>query len=454
MVGLVLAIRALNQLPLITGCGDTISLLYTSGCLGDLVTTRIKPMRCPVAFGLAAALMFSPITAKADDPFASLDNLCGAALTNKDCLNMFGEFPEAIGGAIGILETFKSSMSGSTDCKNKLLVGTPPLSDALKYLNVPGIPGGTVPKIAQCSCDIVYSTASCSGEAQKALDTAENTIGNALSTLDSWFGLNTPSAPPEESHDQQKERYYKKIYSPMLDPMTFAPSEVFQTTTRQLTQQCTDDWYSVLWVSDTNSEICGPFYKRFVAELQPRWDAITAAQKAAAQAKADELQKAQDKITDNARKIAMSWAKIKHDVYSKQCHDVQCINDVTVLAFVYYGALASGMQSPNSSNTQVLSQTNAKFEPMFKQKVAEAENRVLVKQTDAKRKVATLLAPGAALLARTAKIKADLYAKLRLAGIKNPEQVLLRARYLRVRKIAFIRPSGNMAPADARPVQR
>ena len=86
----------------------------------------------------------------------------------------------------------------------------------------------------------------------------------------------------------------------------------------------------------------------------------------------------------------MSWAQIKHETYTKQCSDEQCINDVTVLVFVYYGALASGMQDPKSSNTQVLSQANAKFEPLFKQKVSEAHDRLTVRQGDSRRRAEAL----------------------------------------------------------------
>ena len=138
---------------------------------------------------------------------------------------------------------------------------------------------------------------------------------------------------------------------------------------------CVGDWFGASGVYDSQVEVCSPFYHKFQDQLDARQKLIANQAKAEAQAKADALQAVKDKYTDQARKYAMNWAQIKLNTYEGQCADTACRNDVGVLGFLYYGMIATGMQDINASNTAALVAANNKFDPLFKQKVAESQQR-------------------------------------------------------------------------------
>src|SRR5947209_2817071 len=114
--------------------------------------------------GYAALLLVMTATQIRADALDALDNACGAALANLDCLHIASSFPEALGGAVGVLEAIKSQMSGADDCRNKLSGNVPLVKEALKYIDLPGFPVG---ELMRCSCNVAYSQATCTGEIGK-----------------------------------------------------------------------------------------------------------------------------------------------------------------------------------------------------------------------------------------------------------------------------------------------
>ena len=384
-------------------------------------------------------VLFSNLSARADDIGSILDQACGAVVSNIGCSDVATGYPEALGGVIAAVGAAHGQFSSADDCDAKLSAGSSILASVSKYLDVPGLPFN---KLKECGCGIVFASGSCTGTVQKGLDD----IGKAVSDFFSALGLGGSTQPPDD-HEKDKSDYYKANYAPLLDQLINADGSAVADALRPVTQACVDDWWGVLWVSDANYEICGPFYHQFVNTLDARQkliaDQAAAEAKAKAdalQAKADALQAEKDKYTDQARKYAMNWAQIKLGTYMKQCTDTACRNDVGVLAFVYYGMIATGMQDPNSSNTAALSAANAKFDPLFKQKVAESSKRKLDLALLGLSQVKILTAP---LTVRAQKFDGALAvaeARLHKLGVKNPDQLLKNSRFSRYRILASARP--------------
>ena len=384
-------------------------------------------------------VLISNLSARADDIGSILDQACGAVVSNIGCSDVATAYPEALGGVIAAVGAAHGQFSSADDCDAKLSAGSSILASVSKYLDVPGLPFN---KLKQCGCGIVFASGSCTGTVQKGLDD----IGKAVSDFFSALGLGGSTQPPDD-HEKDKSDYYKANYAPLLDQLINADYPTVAGALRPVTQACVDDWWNVLWVSDLDYEICGPFYHQFMNTLTARQKLIAdqaaaeaQAKAEALQAKADALQAEKDKYTDQARKYAMNWAQIKLGTYMKQCTDTACRNDVGVLAFVYYGMIATGMQDPNASNTAALSAANAKFDPLFKQKVAESQQRKLTLNFAGLAQVKVLTAP---LVVRAQKFDgAFTVAKARLIqlGVKNPDQLLKNSRFSRFRNLASTRP--------------
>lgn len=398
------------------------------------------------AFAWVASLAFLALcsAARADSLTDTLNKSCGAALSNLDCSDVATGWPVALGGVIGALELVKGQMSGAEDCEAKLSGGNSVVAQASKYINVPGLP---VTEIRQCSCKIVYSTATCSGEVNKVIDA----LGSAAKDFFGLLGIGDYHQPPDD-HDRDKADYYNAHYEPLADKLVNASQDDFVGTMRGLTQACVDDWDAVIWVSDALHEVCSVFYKQLVAEVDARHKFV-ADQVAIEQ---DAWQKKQDAATDNARKIAMSWANIKRDTYVKQCRDIPCRNDVTALAFFYYGDIATGMQNLDNSNTKVLVAANAKFDPLFKEKVAASITREasLLKNDERQQlKLVALNAPHMRLY-RTA--LDQVRGRLLALGVRDPKRFLLNAYATRYAVRHSSRPGRVAAPMppvdEVRPV--
>ena len=377
-------------------------------------------------------VLISNLSARADDVGRILDQACGAVVSNIGCSDVATGYPEALGGVIAAVGAAHGQFSSADDCDAKLSAGSSILASVSKYLDVPGLPFN---KLKECGCGIVFASGSCTGTVQKGLDD----IGKAVSDFFSALGLGGSTQPPDD-HEKDKSDYYKANYAPLLDQLINTDGSRAADALRPVTQACVDDWWGVLWVSDANYEICGPFYHQFINTLAARQKLIADQAAAEAQAKADALQAIKDKYTDQARKYAMNWAQIKLGTYAKQCADTTCRNDVGVLAFVYYGMIATGMQDPNSSNTAALSAANAKFDPLFKQKVAESSKRKLDLVAAGLTQVKILTAP---LKVRAQKFDgawAVAEARLSKLGVKNPDQLLKNSRFSRFRILASARP--------------
>jgi len=365
----------------------------------------------------------------------TLDQFCGGALSSPGCLQTVATYPVETGALVAIIEAEKSQMANADDCQNKLSAGTALFSQIAPYVsNV----GGDVLQIVKASCIIAFSTKTCSGEAQKIAGAATDAVAWALHQLDSLLGLDdTPTGPTLE---QNLAEYWATVYQPMELPMIGVPESVYIQTASQLDKKCEAEW----WVTNEDEfAVCRlGFTKRFHTEvdaLRAQYQGYLKGQqdvaKAKLQAEQDKLQAAQDAATDNARKIAMSWARIKHDSYVQQCHDQTCINDVTATAFFYYGALATGMQKVNSSNTQVLASTNATFEPIFKGHIAKDDARQKSGLSRSKERITALLAPRLARLQHVQDVRAATRAKLVLLGVRNGDAVLRRAYWLRAHHV-------------------
>lgn len=377
-------------------------------------------------------VLISNLSARADDIGSILDQACGAVVSNIGCSDVATGYPEALGGVIAAVGAAHGQFSSADDCDAKLSAGSSILASVSKYLDVPGLPFN---KLKECGCGIVFASGSCTGTVQKGLDD----IGKAVSDFFSALGLGGSTQPPDD-HEKDKSDYYKANYAPLLDQLINADGSTVADALRPVTQACVDDWWGVLWVSDANYEICGPFYHQFINTLGARQKLIADQAAAEAQAKADALQAVKDQYTDQARKYAMNWAQIKLGTYAKQCADTACRNDVGVLAFVYYGMIATGMQDPNSSNTAALSAANAKFDPLFKQKVAESGKRKFDLALLGLTQVKVLTAP---LMVRAQKFDGALAvaeARLHKLGVKNPGQLLKNSRFSRFRNLASTRP--------------
>ena len=406
---------------------------------------RSAGLRSVLACTLAIAALLHVPQAHADSLTDTLNKSCGAALSNLDCSDVATGWPVALGGVIGALELVKGQMSGADDCEMKLSGGSSVVAQASQYINVPGVP---VSQIRQCSCKIVYSTATCSGEVNKVIDS----LGSIAKDFFGALGIGDYHQPPDD-HDRDKADYYNAHYEPLADRLVNASNDDFVTTMRAVTQDCVDDWDAVQWVSDALHEVCGVFYKTLMAEVDARHKFATDQ----AAIEQDAWQKKQDAVTDNARKIAMNWANIKRDTYQKQCRDIACRNDITALAFFYYGDIATGMQNQANSNTQVLIAANAKFEPLFKEKVAAsvARETALLKKDESRRtKLVSVNAPRMRLY-RTAMDQAE--SRLRALGVRDPKRFLVNAyatRYAVLHSSRAGRATGRVPSGDeVRPVE-
>ncbi len=388
-----------------------------------------------VLLGLAAAG-----SARAG-PLDTLDKFCGGALSSPGCVQTVAEFPLETGAVVAIIEAAKSHISSEADCKTKLGKGADLYNDVAPYLGTVGVDAS---KVLDCSCTIAFSTQTCSGEATKIANDAADAIGKALSALDSLLGLDVQS--DQTTYPQEEENYYRTVYHPLVPNLIGASPEEAEASAHTLYKQCVDDWFNT---DVYEVPLCLGFKKRFLGEisaLHNQYEAFLAGQKKAAadklQAQADKLraqkdaqQKAQDTATDYARKIAMSWAKIKVATYVPHCHDESCINGVTVVAFVYYGKLATGMQDLNSSNTQVLSAANAQFEPIFKEEISKDKQRWLAWLSASGLQLSVQMTSRSAHGQKVEAVRSAVRAKLMMLGVRNPDLVLKRAAILRARHI-------------------
>jgi len=404
-------------------------------------TKMAKLFRISVCLCVASWLAMS--TAYADDITTVLDQACGKIVSNLGCADVATAYPEALAGVTGAISAAHNQFSNADDCNTKLSAGNSILASVSSYFDIPGLP---FDKLRQCGCGIVYSPPSCSGPAQQALDE----IGQAAKDFFHYLGIDDYHQPPDD-HEKDKADYYHVNYEPLLDKMLYADDEAVHTALRDVDKACNDDWWSVPWVADTQVEICTPFYHKFQDQLAARQKLIADQAKAEAQAKADALQAVKDKYTDQARKYAMNWAQIKLGTYEKQCADSACRNEVGVLAFVYYGMIATGMQDINASNTAVLVAANSKFDPLFKQKVADSQKRKIQLNVTSMGEVKLLVAP---MMLRAQKFEAGYTkAKARLAklGVKNPDQTLRNAKFLLFKRLASM---GRLKYSPKTPLQQ
>jgi hypothetical protein len=406
-----------------------------------------RPAITALLLAIIATLAVSGIAVA--DPMDTLDQFCGGALSSPGCLQTVAAYPVETGALVAIIEVEKSKMASANDCQNKLSAGTAMFSEIAPYVSDVG---ADVSQIVKASCIIAFSTKTCSGEAQKIASAATDAVAWALHQLDSLLGLDdTPSGPTLE---QNLAEYWATVYEPMERPMIGVPDAVYIDTASQLDKKCMEEW----WVTNEDEfAVCRlGFTKRFHTEvdvLRAQYQAYLKGQQEVAQAKLqaekdklqaekDKLQAAQDATIVNARMIALSWARIKHDTYVKQCHDQACIDDVTATAFFYYGALASGMQKMSTSNTQVLTSTNAAYEPIFKQQIAKDEARRVSRLSRSKEQISLLLAPRQARLQHVQSVRTATRAKLLALGVRNGDAVLrrayrLRAHHVNVRGLAW-----------------
>lgn len=386
-----------------------------------------------IAFSVVSAQ-----AARADSLTDTLDKACGKAVSVLGCTDMATAYPEALGAVVAAVGAAHSQFSSADDCNAKLSAGSGILEKAKEYID--GVPGLPFDKLRQCSCNIVYSSPSCTS----AVSDLANKVAGAISDFFSAVGLGSTTQPPDD-HEKDKSDYYKANFLPYLDKMLYVDEGSVYGNMRPVIQACNDDWYNVIWVSDTAVEICSPMYHQFIGQLTARQKIISDEAAKQQQAAADALQKQKDALqqqkdsaTDNARKIAMNWAQIKLATYGKQCADATCRSDVGVLAFVYYGMIATGMQDLNASNTAVLSASNAKFDPLFKQKVAESSQRKLQLVASGLSQAKALIAPKLAALLHFDSAYATARAKLISLGVKDPDTVLKNARISRIAKVSRV----------------
>src|SRR5665213_3270696 len=372
------------------------------------------PLPAIAAFLLAIIATFAVSGVAAAGASDTLDQFCGGALSSPGCVETVAAYPVETGALVAIIEAEKSKFGSADDCRNKLSVGTAMFSEIAPYVSDVG---GDISQIVKASCIIAFSTKTCSGEAQKIAGAATDAVAWALKQLDSLLGLDdTPTGPTLE---QNLAEYWATVYQPMERPMIGVPDSLYIETANQLDQKCLAEW----WVTNEDEfAVCRlGFTKRFHTEvdaLRAQYQAYLKGQQEVAQAKLqaekDKQQAAQDATTDNARKIALSWAKIKHD-------------------------------------TQVLSSTNATFEPIFKQQLAKDEARRSISLSRSKAQITLLLAPRLARLQHVQDVRGATSAKLAALGVRNGDAVLRRAYRLRAHHVPV---RGLAWKVNARPAAR
>lgn len=249
---------------------------------------------------LIALNVLSPQSVKADSLINVLDQACGKAVENLGCTDVATGFPEVLGAVIAALSATKGQFSSADDCNAKLSGGSTVLASVASYLNTPGLPFA---QVRQCSCNIVYASQSCSSAAQGFA----NTISGAINDFFSAIGLGGETQPPDNPA-KDKADYYAQDYAPHLGELQEADYPAAYAVMRPVSDQCNGDWSSVPWVSDTNVEICAPFWHQFSDQLNARQKIEADAKQVELQKQLDALQKQKDAATDNARKIAMNWA--------------------------------------------------------------------------------------------------------------------------------------------------
>ena len=375
------------------------------------------------------------------DVFSSLDSACGSAITNADCLDVAGSFPEALGGAIGVLEAIKSQMNGADDCKSKLTGGIPLVQDALKYIDVPGVPVG---ELIRCSCQITYSQATCTGEVGKIAGDIWDGIKGFVNGLGDALGLGG-------GHNTTPEEFYQIFYEPMVNPSLAAAADQVSAALAPLNEICNIFWG---FVSDDGPQLCAGFLQRFNGERQAKLDQIAKTQQAAQKAHDDELaKKAKEEAEKKAqqaaaaaaakkaaevakaaaeaarqkkiRELALFFAKINQGIYDKQCGDTQCLNDVTLLSFFMYLDFVNAGQKASDIKTVEVAM-GKKYQPLFKAKVADSAKREQVKRQEAQLKLMSVAAALKIKLANAQKISRDFSAFALRKQIKNPQQLVRR----------------------------
>lgn len=398
-------------------------------------------MRYVSKFVAAAVLFVAFDGAPRADPFSALDSACGAAITNADCLDVASTFPEALGGAVGVLEAIKSQMNGADDCKSKLTGGIPLVQDALKYINIPGVPVG---ELIRCSCQITYSQATCTGEVGKIASDFADGVKGFVNALGGALGLGG-------GHNTTPEEFYQGFYEPFVNPSLTAAADQVQGVIAALDTVCNLFWG---FVSSNGPQICAGFLQRFNGERQAKLDAIAKTHQAAEAAKEKQLedQKAKEAAAqqaaakeaaakeaaknaaiDAARKLAFGMAKINQAQFAKQCKDTKCLDDVAIVAWLYYLDFASAALK-SSSNTAVISTMNVKYQPIFKVKVADSVKRDQVKQQDAKIKLTAAVAALKIKLANAQKISTDFSAFAQRKRIKDSRQLVHRVVAIRLKR--------------------
>ena len=371
---------------------------------------------------IVALSALSPQAARADSLIDTLDKACGKAVSALGCTDVATAYPEALGAVVVAVGAAHSQFSSAADCNSKLSVGSGILEKAKSIID--GIPGLPFDKLRQCSCNIVYSSQSCSG----AVADFTNSVAQAINDFFSAIGLGSETQPPDD-RGKRLANYYTQNYASHLGELQHASDVTAHDTMKVVSTQCFNDWYNDPMVNDTMTEVCSPFWHQFFDQLGARQKIENEKKKAEADAKQAELQKQMDALqkqkdaaTDNARKTAMNWAQIKLGFYGKECADKICVNDIGVLAFVYYGMIATGMQDINASNTAVLVAANSKFDPLFKQKVAESN----------KRKLEVLIIPRVIVLSPKAQKFNAAYEALKLKliklGVKDPDKTVASAK--------------------------
>ena len=381
-----------------------------------------------VLFALIVFAAQASTLSHADSLTETLDKACGKAVSALGCTDVATAYPEALGAVVVAVGAAHNQFSSADDCNAKLAVGSGILEKAKSVID--SIPGLPFDKLRQCSCNIVYTSQSCSG----AVTDFANSVAKAIDDFFSAIGLGSETQPPDD-HAKRLADYYTQFYAPHLGEMQHASDVSAHDTMKVVSNQCFADWDQVPWVNDTKAEICTPFWHQFSNQLEARQKLENDAKHEALQKQLDALQKQQDAATDNARKIALSWAKIKLSTFGTQCADKTCVNDVGVLAFVYYGMIATGMQDVNASNTAVLVAANTKFDPLFKQKVAESAKRKLTSfnlALDLAKPIPIILTP------KAQKFNAAydaLIVKLTKLGVKDPEKAVVHARRIYLTKL-------------------
>ena len=391
-------------------------------------------MRLPAPATLLLALLAIVLAPRpaAAGPLDSLDSYCGGAISSPGCVATVTTYPIEVGAMITLMEAKKDQIGGAEQCRNMFGAGAALYSQIQPYLTDAGADVG---QMVKCSCNIVYSTTTCSGAVQQATKQVTDAVGYVLSKLDSILGLDVPV--DGETHEQGLARYWATVYAPMEKPLIPVSDELVHDTENQLEHKCYEDWGVTPY---DEKQICHDYWVRFdqeVGQYRSVYLAVQASLAAAAKAKLElekeKLQAEKDAATTNARLIGLSWARIKHDIYVKQCHDKTCVDGVTFLAFAYYGQIATGMQKLDSSNTQVLVAANNQFEPLFKEQIASDHARWIARLSTAGLEVGNLLKPRLQRAEQVHQLRMELKTRLMLLGVHDSDAVLKRAIRLRAR---------------------